>query len=80
MFDPRDGKKFPETVNFKFDGNVVGVERRKRCTHSSAIQMGATGIQAEEEKLSRKSVLFASAVPSETCLSLHCTQSTGYNS
>lgn len=33
---------------------AVCTERRKCCTHSSAIQMGATGIHAEEEKVTRK--------------------------
>ena len=49
-----DNQNFPDTVYVKFDDNEVGADIRKRCAYSEAVEMGSTGIRAEEERVTNK--------------------------
>ena len=37
----------------KFDG-TVGIQKRKRSAFASAIEMGSTGLQPEEDRVTKK--------------------------
>uniref|UniRef100_A0A671UFX1 ATP-dependent DNA helicase n=1 Tax=Sparus aurata TaxID=8175 RepID=A0A671UFX1_SPAAU len=46
--------RFPQTVYVKFDEDRVGAQKRKRCAFASAVQMGSTGIEPEEDRVTKK--------------------------
>ncbi|XP_053179094.1 uncharacterized protein LOC128362380 [Scomber japonicus] len=49
-----DKKKFPHRVFVKFDDNNVGAQRRKQCASSLSVVAGSIGIEAEEERVTKK--------------------------
>ncbi len=51
---PNNDNNFPQIVYVKFDDNQVGAQRRKCAAHTTAVEMGSTGIKPEEEKVTVK--------------------------
>uniref|UniRef100_A0A8P4GKF1 ATP-dependent DNA helicase n=1 Tax=Dicentrarchus labrax TaxID=13489 RepID=A0A8P4GKF1_DICLA len=49
-----DTGKFPRMVYVKFDDPEVGAQRRKRCANTVVGDMGSTGIEPEEERVTNK--------------------------
>uniref|UniRef100_A0AAX7UK93 ATP-dependent DNA helicase n=1 Tax=Astatotilapia calliptera TaxID=8154 RepID=A0AAX7UK93_ASTCA len=49
-----EDKKLPKTIYVKFDDNHIGAQRRKNCVYYPAVEIGSTGIEAEEEKVTEK--------------------------
>lgn len=45
-------------ISLKFAEGEIGVQRRKRCADASAAEMGSTGVEAEEERVTNKGQLF----------------------
>ncbi|XP_030284360.1 uncharacterized protein LOC115588118 [Sparus aurata] len=54
VYPENDGTRFPQTVYVKFDDDRVGIQKRKRCAFASAVEMGSTGIQPEEDRVTKK--------------------------
>ena len=54
VYPENDGTRFPQTVYVKFDDDRVGIQKRKRCAFASAVEMGSTGIEPEEERVTKK--------------------------
>ncbi|XP_031732276.1 uncharacterized protein LOC116399330 isoform X1 [Anarrhichthys ocellatus] len=48
-----DNNTFPQTVYVKFDDKEVGAQRT-RCGNASAVAVGSTGIEPEEERVTKK--------------------------
>ena len=49
-----DGTQFPQTVYVKFDDDRVGIQKRKHCAFASAVEMGSTGIEPEEDTVTKR--------------------------
>ena len=52
VYPPNDDR-FPKTIYVKFDDHQVGTKRRNSSTFSPAVEMLSTGIEAEEERVTK---------------------------